>query len=127
MGFILIWTGVSIAKIVAQNGSQRERLGTSCRVQVNTGAANVYWEECWHAKDIWNSPRRGSLPLKCIPSHGLMPSQDMVQVLLPSHDFKRIIPSKTQVFDSLGILIIQTWIPSHGFKGIAPLKIRVFG
>ena len=77
-------------------------------------------------KNIWNSPRRGSLPLKCIPSHGLMPSQDMVQILLPSHGFKGVTPSKTRVFDSLGILIIQTWIPSHGFKGVTPLKTRVF-
>ena len=77
-------------------------------------------------KNIWNSPRRGSLPLKCIPSHGLMPSQDMVQILLPSHGFKGVTPSTPRVFDSLGILIIQTWIPSHGFKGVTPLKTRVF-
>ena len=49
MGFILIWNGVSMAKIVAQNGSQRERLGCSGWLQVDTGAANVCWE-CWHAK-----------------------------------------------------------------------------
>ena len=77
-------------------------------------------------KNIWNSPRRGSLPLKCIPSHGLIPSQDMVQILLPSHGFGGVTPFKTRVFDSLAILIIQKWIPSHGFGGVTPFKTRVF-
>jgi hypothetical protein len=49
MGFILIWNGISMTKIVAQNGSQRERLGCSGWLQIDTGAVNVCWEY-WHAK-----------------------------------------------------------------------------
>ena len=67
-------------------------------------------------KNIWNSPWRGSLPLKCIPSHGLMPSQDMVQILLPSHGFLREWPPQKHEF-----LIV--WDISHSKMTTYPLMV----